>query len=180
MISHNHAESNLHTAQHRFCDSHSYISSSPDDLYPTLYQLCEHHDRFHGLSTAKYLCNYCQSDSVDALFNDSPDFAESAANYDHIDDFFYPSTAKYHRGRNDQFGPIHHDVRFELFDNVLHHSDWPNPDLDPTSLDILYDHHKQSTSYYPDTLFDFARRNLHILSHKHASPNNSNDISSIH
>ncbi|KAG9856048.1 hypothetical protein KCU98_g1234, partial [Aureobasidium melanogenum] len=49
------------------------------------------------------------SDSVDALFNDSPDFAESAANYDHIDDFFYPSTAKYHRGRNDQFGPIHHD-----------------------------------------------------------------------
>jgi hypothetical protein len=180
MISHYHAESNLHTAQHRFRDSHSYISPSPDDLYSTIYQLCEHHDSLDSLSAAKHLHNHCQPNNYDALFDNSSNLVELAANYDHIDDSVYTSASKHHGSRNDQFGPIYHDVRFELFDNILRHSDWPNFDLDPTSLDILYDHHKQSTSYYSDALFDFARRNLHRLSHEHASSNHSNDTGSIH
>ncbi|KAG9668420.1 hypothetical protein KCV03_g7906, partial [Aureobasidium melanogenum] len=120
------------------------------------------------------------SNNHDALFDSSPDFAESATDYDHIDGFFYASAAEHHSRRNDQSGSIHHDVRFKLFDNVLPNSNWPNPDHDPTSLNILYDHHKQPRSYHSDALFDFASRDLHILSYKHASSNHSNDISSIH
>lgn len=180
MISHYHAESNLHTAQHRFRDSHSYIPPSPDDLYSTIYHLCEHHESLDSLPAAQHLHNHCQSNNHDALFDSSPDFAESATDYDHIDGFFYASAAEHHSRRNDQSGSIHHDVRFKLFDNVLPNSNWPNPDHDPTSLNILYDHHKQPRSYHSDALFDFASRDLHILSYKHASSNHSNDISSIH